>query len=209
MARLRIRGALMLPLVLAACGGQPANNLATAHNVEDADITVPVNTAGNVDDIANAAAVPAGPAINLAPDGLTLVLDGGAARQLSFGTERDAAMKMVAAALGDPVAEAANPECGAGPLDSAEYKGALKLFFQDMRFVGWDLDGRGAGPFTTATGAGIGSTRAQMEQAIGLSIEETSLGHEFDAGGLQGLLTSARPDGKVTHLWAGTTCIFR
>ncbi len=40
-------------------------------------------------------------------------------------------------------------------------------------------------------------------------IEEGNLAMEFAAGGLSGLLHSAKPDARIETLWAGTACLFR
>jgi hypothetical protein len=198
-------------LVLVACAPeQPANN---ASNVRD------LVSEGNADEIiipqanqSGASAANTGtpaPALNLAPDGLTLVLESGAARQLAFGTPRDAAVRMVTAALGAPVSQGLNEECPAGALESVEFDGGLGLWFSDGDFAGWDLNSREDGRFTTAAGIGLGSTRRQLEDVVAIEVEDSSLGHEFRAGGFSGLLSALAPTGKITALWAGTTCIFR
>lgn len=54
-----------------------------------------------------------------------------------------------------------------------------------------------------------GSTRAELEAAYATRVFESTLGTEFSAGSLQGLLESPRADARVMSLWAGTTCILR
>jgi len=48
-----------------------------------------------------------------------------------------------------------------------------------------------------------------MDEAYVLNVSQTTLGTEFDAGGVYGILTSASARAEVTSLWAGTTCVFR
>jgi hypothetical protein len=156
---------------------------------------------------ANAAA-PA-PALNLAPDGLTLVLEGGATRQAPFGLPRGTVLPMVAAVLGAPLDEGDNQECGAGPLAFASFAGGLGLYFQNGKFAGWDLDGREGGKFTTGAGIGIGSTLQQLRAAGPVPVADSSLGIEFHAGAISGLLSGRGPTAEVTNLWAGVNCIAR
>ena len=150
------------------------------------------------------------PALNLAPDELTLVLDNGSARHVSFGMAQAAALTMVAASLGNPIEEGQNEECGAGPLGFAAFRGGLSLYFEDGKFAGWDVDGRDGGKFSTANGVGIGSTRKQIEAASPVAlVPDSTIGIEFTIGEMSGLLSARTPEATVTNLWAGTTCIAR
>ena len=137
----------------------------------------------------------------------------GSARPIPFGTPRDAVM----AALGFRGAPASTnrlEECGAGPLDQASWSDGLTLYFQDSKFAGWALGGEreagdGKGAITTASGIGIGSTRAELEAAYKAEVFDSSLGTEFAAGELFGILEGAGSKAKITHLWAGTSCNMR
>jgi hypothetical protein len=62
---------------------------------------------------------------------------------------------------------------------------------------------------TTVSGIGLGSTRAELEAAYDAEVAPSSLGIEFHAGGLAGLLDSSRPDARVVSLWAGLACVAR
>lgn len=194
---------------LAGCAPEPANSVSHEDIAANAtDIVVPAGNAAAV----NASAEPgeaAAAAVNLAPDELTLVLAGGSARHVSFGTAKADAVRMIAAALGDPIEQGTSEDCGAGPLDFANFREGLSLYFQEGRFAGWDLDGREGGKFTTANGIGIGSTRKALDEAGPVTVEESSIGHEFMLGEMSGLLDSAGPEGKITNLWAGVNCIAR
>ena len=103
-------------------------------------------------------------------------------------------------------------DCGAGPSDFANW-GPLVLTFRQGEFVAWEMREQPAtGPrLATAGGAAVGSTRSQLRSAFGapVSVEQTSLGTEFNAGGFTGLLDGDTPAAKVTALWAGETCVMR
>ena len=193
--------------LLAGCGPtqEPDANKSIVFQGNADELIVPKAEPANIVNVAEVAE----PAVNLAPDGLSLVLPTGATRHMTFGMPRDVTTRAIAAALGSPIEEGDNQECGAGALSFASFRGGLGLYFDDGKFVGWDLDGRDGGRFATAAGVGIGSTRKQLESATAIRIEDSTLGVEFSAGDLSGLLSARDPDGEVTNLWAGTTCIAR
>jgi hypothetical protein len=57
---------------------------------------------------------------------------------------------------------------------------------------------------------GPGSTLGQLRAAYpATKVEETSLGQEFDAGELYGIVTDTTDAGQVQVVFAGTNCIFR
>jgi hypothetical protein len=127
-------------------------------------------------------------------------------RIVSFDTAKPSAIDAVTRALGHPPTKLGeNGECGGGGLEFAEWKGEITLWFENGRFAGWDNKGK----LKTTGGIGIGSSRADLAQLAGLEVEESTLGTEFRAGGLSGILSSKAPGGKVTSLWGGTTCVFR
>jgi hypothetical protein len=203
-------GLIVLPLMLAGCGGEGSERNAGRSVVITGNANELIMPAPRPDDgnVVNASAVIV-PAVALAPDGLGLVADGGAIRHARFGMPRAAVTRMLAAALGDPIEESDNQECGAGALGMASFRDGLGVYFEGDKFAGWDLDGGDAGRFTTAAGIGIGATRKQLESATAVTIEDSTLGIEFSAGDLSGLLSSREPGGEITNLWAGTTCIAR
>ena len=60
------------------------------------------------------------------------------------------------------------------------------------------------------TGLGTGTSREALERGgLVMEVFASSLGTEFAAGDLYGLLSGDGPDATVTYLWAGTTCSFR
>jgi hypothetical protein len=149
--------------------------------------------------------------LRLASGGLlALPPGGGPGNRVDFGTPAGAAIEAVSAVLGSPTQRGANEECGAGPMEFSEF-GTLTLNFQNGTFVGWSLAGPPRSPpLRSATGVGIGTARDQiMGEGEGpLRVSETSLGTQFDARGIIGLLSGPQPDATVTRIWAGTNCIF-
>jgi hypothetical protein len=193
-------GALVL---LSACGGSPTVSETNVAVTSDANMVVPMGNEGDGNAaLGNESEVR--PAFGLAADGVTV-----GAQSIVFSTNREASVAAVQSALGAPTEQGTNPECGAGPLDNVDFAGGVTLFLQDGKFVGWSIDGRNGSPYKTAKGLGIGSTLEQLRAAGDVMVQATSLGNEFTAGEISGLLTTDMPDGKVTNIWAGTTCAFR
>ena len=156
-------------------------------------------------------------AVFLDPRGLR-VIDSTAATSVlvAFGTERGGVAEALAAADVPLADTGVRSDCEAGPLALASAGDAFTLSFSDSAFVGWSADGRGGtSAFTTATGLGVGSTRAALEGAYRADVDETPLGTEFYTGapgvpgGLSGRLSGPDPDATVTALWAGTVCASR
>ena len=93
----------------------------------------------------------------------------------------------------------------------------LQLWFTrdaTARFIGWSLGGRAPADstvpkLTTPGGIGLGSTRAALESVSVARVARSTLGIEFSAGGLAGLLASARADAPIRNLWAGQVCLAR
>jgi len=206
MTKLPLFASVAALALLAGCGEAeaPAANIVATNTVvepaSDANIVVPAP-------VAETNAVAAAPALNLAPDGLSLVLESGSARMAGFGMDRDVAVPMVSAALGKPADTGRNDDCGQGPMDTVAFNGGLTMFFQEGKFVGWDLDDKST--LQTASGIGIGTTLKEIRDSITVTLDESTLGHEFASGEMGGLLSAATPAGKVTALWAGSTCQFR
>ena len=155
------------------------------------------------------AADPASPP-KLAIDGEGLRLfdaKSGSARPLAFGAPRE--QVMAALAFRGPTETGSSDECSAGRLDHATWPGELTLYFQDDKFVGWAV-GEDAGPeLTTASGLGIGTTRAELESAYSPEVFESTLGTEFAAGEIFGIFDGPGKSARVTHLWAGASCNMR
>lgn len=150
------------------------------------------------------------PSIVVAIDGEGLRLvdpDTGRTRPVAFGTPRSQTLNALAAR--GTAETGTNTECGAGPLAWVRYRDGLTLQFQDDRFAGWSVDRAAKGKVTTMAGIGPGSTRAALEGAYAITLPDSTLGIEFAAGDMGGLLDGPGKDAKVTDMWAGVTCMFR
>lgn len=188
---------LLLP-VLAACGPAPGGT-GSADGEASANASVTVAGAGP------AAAPEAAPA-RLVLEGAGLRIPGASPRTIAFDTPEAATIEALAAALGRaPSDRGSNEECGGGGMNYAAWPDELTLWFLDGRFAGWDNKGK----LKTAGGIGIGSSRAELASLPGIEVEQSTLGTEFRAGGLSGLLDSKAPNARVAHLWGGATCVFR
>ena len=150
----------------------------------------------------------------LSGEGLEFVTERGSVRHLVFGTPAAQAINAASRAYGGVAPQRGrNEECGAGPLDMATWQDGLTVMSQDGRFVGWSVsrgaaDGGNIGVATMA-GIGIGSTRRELEAVYAADIRETTLGQEFAAGDVFGVLDGTGPSARITALWAGTSCNFR
>lgn len=143
----------------------------------------------------------------LSGDGLQLVdPNTGRTRMIAFDTPRTETLALVRSALGDP---SATSRCEIAPLVTAQFADRMALYFEQDRFVGWSANPRGGRDFSSMSGVRIGSTRAEMEDSLVAEISQTSLGTEFDAGGLSGVLSGRGPDARIEALWAGMACIAR
>jgi len=151
----------------------------------------------------------AAPVLALDAEGFRFIdASSGSARPLPFGTEGAQALAAVTGLRGAPKERGTNAECGAGPLDYASWADGLTVQASEGRFVGWSVSDS-AGAYTTMAGIGVGSTRAELDEAYDAQVSETTLGTEFDAGELFGLLSGTGPEAKVTFMWGGTSCNFR
>lgn len=196
--RLSLALAASAALALAACQPAPEDEGA-AQPAETSEATPPEPTGAEAQ---------ADGGFSLEAEGLRYFDAGGRASPLAFGTEAEQAVQAVARAMGPAARRGTNAECPAGELAFAEWESGLTLTLQDGRFVGWTQSAPAGAEraLTTVNGIGVGASREELEAAFaGVSVQETSLGTEFDAGGLYGLIE----DGRISTLWAGTTCIFR
>jgi hypothetical protein len=159
----------------------------------------------------------AGSALLAAGPAPTVVLNGNGvavgARTATFGrTPRAEAIALVTTALGRPVEQRTQGDCGGSDILSvATFRGDFQLTFVRGRLVGWTADGAGQ---KTAKGIAVGATLAQVRRAY--PDIETDPGDEANGGlgasftreaGPQGWLDGTRPASKVVGLYAGQTCI--
>lgn len=209
MRRFALAGMLVLGSALVGCTQtEPVGNSLAAN---DTEAVVPENGADEDDQAeAKSRQISTSLLLSLAPDGLQLVeANSGKTYPIPFGTPEKDTVDRVAKARGAVVDEGANDECGAGPVDYANFEGNVSLIFQEGKFAGWSINDGGDAKVTTMAGIGLGSTRKALEAAYTTTVEESSIGTEFMAGELSGLLSDKGPDAKVTDIWAGVTCIAR
>ena len=150
-------------------------------------------------------------------EGLRIVLEpSGSARPIPFGESRASVVEQVSRLRNGQQPEMAeNLDCRATVATWAA--STLQLFFTPdaaPQFIGWSLGGRArtdstAPAVTTASGIGIGSTRAALESAYVARVARSSLGVEFTAGGMAGLLASNAANAPIRNLWAGQVCLAR
>jgi hypothetical protein len=155
------------------------------------------------------------PLLALSEDGLDLVdADSGSIRHLEFALPFADVLAILVRLRGEPGERGINEDCGAGALDIARWSDGLRVLGQDGGFAGWSLDGSvDDGPTrtgaTTVDGIGLGTTRSELESLQAVEVGESSLGTEFAAGGLYGVLASDQPEAVIVGLWAGVSCIAR
>jgi hypothetical protein len=138
----------------------------------------------------------------------------GKASLLAFGVPREQAERALANVAGKADDRSDNNECGAGPMAFTRFD-AMTLNFQDGKFVGWFLGNeKGAKDYSTASGIGIGTTRAKAKQSVTITdIEDSTLGEEFSIGTgdtvVGGMFAEPGDAAKVDALFAGVNCFFR
>jgi hypothetical protein len=196
--------ALLAAVLLAACGSEPSRDASSASPDSAVQPSAAVRDTGT----ASPGSVPerGAASIVLAPDGLTI--GGAAPKRLAFGGAQAGVLADVDAALGAPKEQGIQEECPGGPLYHALYASGLQVVFQDDEFVGWSA--REGSGFRTAQGIGPGSTLGELKKAYpATTVQETSLGQEFAAGELYGVVTGPSDAATVEVMFAGTNCIFR
>lgn len=194
---------VLLALLLAGCadpGVTPTQQAAQA----------PAPAATAAEGAPASASGPSTPAAALALEGEGLrafILPSGSARPIPFGTGKADTLRMLEAVLGGPpTGGGENIDCGA---THARWPDGLTVWFVGDRFSGWAVESEDAA-VSTASGLKVGSTRADLENGGSVvEIAPSSLGVEFTAGGVAGLLESPDADARVTHLWAGAVCLAR
>lgn len=218
---LRLAPVLVATALLAACQ-QPAEKQAEADPHAGIELPPghPAVDLGEGGIAAQAGASRHPPVMSLDGEGLRLIdPESGATRPLAFGVPLEQ-LKLVTEKLKGPAEAGRAEECGAGPLAYLRWSDGLTLYALDGLFAGWALDetgvpqakpkgGKPAPKLTTISGVGIGSTRAQLLDVYDAKIEQTTLGTEFNAAGLSGILDGTGTKAKVTNLWSGVNCVFR
>lgn len=206
----------VLTAALTSCSRDPAPADAALHE-RQAPVSVaptPAPVAAAPAPVASTTPASAPVKLALSGEGLDFVDNNGGVRHVVFGTAAAQVIDAVSrASAGVAPQRGRNEECGAGPLDMASWPDGLTVMSQEGRFVGWSVS-RGAANggntgLATMAGIGFGSTRGQLEAAYAADIGETTLGQEFAAGDLFGVLDGTGPSARITALWAGTSCNFR
>ena len=193
-----------LLLALAACGGAGSNNAAgNAANAAApaANDSAAANEQGQVQD---------GPRVLLTGTGI--LPDGANAPEIRFGASRADTMAAATRTLGRERAMNMVEDCGGSGAAQAADFGALVLFFQQDRFVGWEQREASERPWIgTPGGASVGARRPTLATALGgpIEVEQSTLGTEFSRGDISGLLASANADAQVDRLWGGNNCAMR
>jgi len=188
---------LMLALMFAGCGEKTASAPASAspeHNdVARIQVITPSEAAS----------------LKLALDaaGLRLYhIVSGTSRLIAYGSAKEEVGRAVSLVRkAQPQERGEVDECAA---NYVRWPGGLTLWFEQDRFSGWSASADSVG-LATGTGIKPGSTRSELEAAHAVQLVESSLGVEFTAGGLAGILSSPRADARIISLWSGSTCLAR
>ena len=203
--------------VLAACASNDAQPSATT--AQDGAASAGVARADTLivapgDSLPFTATVaPAAPVIHLVLDGegLRFVIESsGSNRLLEFSASAEQVIAAVTAAGGAAQSRGTNADCGAGPVEFVSFENGLSLVMQQAKFVGWSARKTAtSATLTTMSGIGVGSTRAALDSSYAAAVSRSTLGTEFSAGELQGVLASASSSAPITDMWAGTSCVAR
>jgi hypothetical protein len=198
-----------LMCVIAGCSPKPAADPVAVTNLESATPASPSPANTSVSGSIKSSVSSSPPRLTVDGDGLRWFLQpSGAARPIPFGSPQAQGMALLEARQGDAT-EGTNQNCGAGPVQFATWQDGLSLVFKDKRFVGWGLNSRAAGTIATAGGIGPGSTRAELEAVYRATVSKTSLGQEFSAGDLHGVLDGSSSKARITDMWGGVSCVAR
>lgn len=199
--------------LLISCGGSDASDDAigadpVARSADSIAHSVAIDTSSLTTDGSQSQA--RATLLALDGEGLRLVDSvSGSTKALAFGTPLPIAISMLTPVVGEPNERGTNPECGAGPIEFITYADGLQIVAQRDTLFGWAVRTDGAQSLRTMSGIGIGSTRAELESVYSSRITRSSIGVEFIAGGLQGVLESEADEARITHMWAGVSCVFR
>ena len=147
-----------------------------------------------------------GDRVMISQGGLTLANpDATATATLPFGAPFHDSLRLLATVMGHDFSVYLPEECPAGPVVVVSFPGQIDLIYQQDQLAGWML--RPGSDLSTPSGIGLGTPLAGLGSFATLEIMESTLGWEFQAGSVSGLLSDR--EGIVEHLWSGTVCIFR
>lgn len=195
-------------LILASCSPEP-DEARTGADPAPAGGVAESGRPSTGEAVAPAVAASDKPRLAVDSEGLRWFLPNGSARPLAFGMPEAQILASLERVRG-PAAKGVNEDCGAGPVQYANWPDGLSVVFQNGEFAGWGLDRRASGALTTANGVGPGTTRSVLEESFGsVTVRNTSLGTEFAAGDIFGVLDGAGPEARITDMWAGVSCVAR
>jgi hypothetical protein len=121
-----------------------------------------------------------------------------------IGAPRDLVLAAATEAGGAPKSTGPFAECGAGPMDHADWTNGLQLLFQEDRLAGWQTQ---TPAISTDKGIHVGSTLAELQAAYpGVALEDSTIGWTFASGELMGLLGEDKV--AVQRINVGVTCDF-
>lgn len=147
-----------------------------------------------------------GDTVTIGQGGLGLAsADATASATLPFGTAFHDSLRTLTTVMGHDFSVYLPEDCPAGPVVVVSFTRQIDLIYQEDRLAGWML--RPGSTLTTQAGVGLGTPLAGLGSFATLEVMESSLGWEFQAGEVFGLLSER--EGIVEHLWSGTVCIFR
>ena len=200
----------MILLLLAACSSEPADVRSGPAEPVAAQELTRVPSPATVEVATPGPVSTEQPKLTVDGEGLRWFLPpNGTARPLAFGMPEAEVLASLERVRG-PAGKGVDQDCGAGPVQYANWPDGLSLVFQNGQFAGWGLDRRASGALGTANGVGPGMTRSALAGSFGsVSFQNTSLGTEFAAGDMFGLLDGGGPDAEITDMWAGVSCVAR
>lgn len=148
------------------------------------------------------------PVVVLERGGLGYLTGSSSIRHLLFGQSAPADVEaLLDRALG-PGTSSPLPDCGPQVVE-VQYPG-FTLVLDRSRFVGWSDRGSPGRSLLTADGLGVGSTLAQLRDAIpDIAVVDGSLGSEWNANGISGFLGGVAPTSRVTVISSGQNCLLR
>jgi hypothetical protein len=195
-----------IALLAASCSPEAADHDAGAQN--GANVAGPADAAGTNEAASKAGAPAQAAAARLAVEGegLRWLQPGGTGEAIPFGT-RQAAVLASLERLRGRAEQGTNEDCPTGPVQYASWPDGLSLVFQQDLFVGWTLSEGASGAVETARGIGPGDTRAQLDAAHAPEVRQGTLGTEFGAGDIYGVLDGPSASARITDMSAGMTCI--
>lgn len=141
--------------------------------------------------------------------------DSGSTSRLPFGSPAGQVLDVLDGLLGSGERSPSSPECPNQADRTVIWSDTgLQIELRAGALIAWSL--RPGSALTTLAGVGIGSTRAELEDAYVVELVDSTLGTEFATGtdpgapdAIRGLLSGRGDRATITDLWAGEICAFR